>query len=185
MINENYLSGNIILATPQLKDSFFSKSIIYITHHDINGAAGIVLNFRLTNIHSSEIFEKLNIRDSNSNISIHVGGPINQTLGFILHTNEYYSSETMKITNDINLTCTKKIINDIINNAGPNKFFISLGYCGWGPGQLENEFKQNSWLHLSEKLDLIFDIESNKKWHHAIKSTGIDFSKFSNTTGQA
>ena len=62
MIKHNYLSGNIICATPQLKDGFFSKSIIYITHHDMNGAAGIVLNYKLTNIDGSEVFKKSNIR---------------------------------------------------------------------------------------------------------------------------
>ena len=49
MNNQNYLSGNIICATPQLRGGFFSKSIIYITHHDINGAAGNPLDLRLSN----------------------------------------------------------------------------------------------------------------------------------------
>ncbi len=187
MNNQNYLSGNIICATPQLRGGFFSKSIIYITHHDINGAAGIVLNYKLTDINGSEVFKRLDIQNLNykNDFSIHLGGPMNQTLGFILYSKEYKSSDTMKITDYVNLTCSRKIMEDIAKNIGPSKFFISLGYSGWGPGQLENEFKENSWLHLSEKLDLIFDIESEQKWDRAIKSTGIDFSKFSNVTGHA
>lgn len=187
MIKHNYLSGNIICATPQLKDGFFSKSIIYITHHDMNGAAGIVLNYKLTNIDGSEVFKKLDIQSLNykNELSIHIGGPMNQTLGFILHSQEYNSVDTMKITDYVNLTCSRKIIEDIAMNTGPRKFFISLGYSGWGPGQLENEFKANSWIHISEKLDLIFDSDSEKKWDKAIKLTGIDFSKFSNFVGNA
>ena len=109
----------------------------------------------------------------------------NQTLGFILHSQEYNSVDTMKITDYVNLTCSRKIIEDIAMNTGPRKFFISLGYSGWGPGQLENEFKANSWIHISEKLDLIFDSDSEKKWDKAIKLTGIDFSKFSSFVGNA
>ena len=56
-----YLKGNIICALPQLRDIFFSKSIIYITHHNKDGAVGIVLNYKILNIKGSELFKKLHI----------------------------------------------------------------------------------------------------------------------------
>ena len=65
------------------------------------------------------------------------------------------------------------------------KYFISLGYAGWGPGQLEKEFIENSWINMKEKLDLIFDTNVEEKWNKAIKITGIDFSKFSSYSGTA
>ena len=65
------------------------------------------------------------------------------------------------------------------------KYFISLGYAGWGPGQLEEEIINNSWIKIKEELDLIFDVEAEKKWDKAIKITGIDFSKFSSYSGKA
>ena len=78
-----------------------------------------------------------------------------------------------------------KIIEDIAKNIGPRKYFISLGYAGWAPGQLEQEIIDNSWIKINEKLDLIFDVEAEKKWEKAIKFTGIDFSKFSSLSGNA
>ena len=68
---------------------------------------------------------------------------------------------------------------------GPKKLFMSLGYSGWGPGQLEDEIKKNSWINIDEQLDLLFDIDTEKKWMKAIKQTGIDFSKFSSFSGNA
>ena len=59
-------------------------------------------------------------------------------------------------------------------------FFISLGYSGWGPGQLEDEIKNNSWINLNEQMDLLFEKDTEDKWKSAIKRTGIDFSKFLN-----
>ena len=38
-----FLKGNILCALPQLKDIFFSKSLIYLTHHSKEGAVGIIL----------------------------------------------------------------------------------------------------------------------------------------------
>ena len=49
-MKHRYLNGNIICALPQLKDIFFSKSIIYLTHHNKDGAVGIVLNYKIMNI---------------------------------------------------------------------------------------------------------------------------------------
>ena len=110
---------------------------------------------------------------------------MSQNSGFILHTKDYKSKDTIDVTNSINLTCSTQIIEDIVLKKGPNKYFISLGYSGWGTGQLEKEIIDNSWIHIGEKLDLIFDIDVDKKWNKAINFTGIDFSKFSPHSGNA
>ncbi len=185
----SYLKGNILCALPQLKDIFFSKSIIYIKHHNKDGAVGIVLNYKIMNIKGGELFKKLNMNDVTENLDMefpfHIGGPLNQNNGFILHSNDYKSDNTLKVSRNVKLTCSIDIISDIAKNIGPSKFFISLGYSGWGPGQLEDEIKQNSWINIKEELDLLFDVESEKKWGKAIKKTGIDFTKFSTTSGNA
>ena len=95
-------------------------------------------------------------------------------MGFILHSNDYNSDHTLNVSKKVKLTCSTEIINDIANNKGPKNFFISLGYSGWGPGQLEKELKENSWINLSEELDLLFNINSEQKWKKALKKTGID-----------
>ena len=103
----------------------------------------------------------------------------------IIMNYDYKSDNTLKVSRNVKLTCSIDIISDIAKNIGPSKFFISLGYSGWGPGQLEDEIKQNSWINIKEELDLLFDVESEKKWGKAIKKTGIDFTKFSTTSGNA
>ena len=188
-MKRNYLKGNIICALPQLNDIFFSKSIIYLTHHNDDGAVGIVLNYKVMTIKGYELFKKLNIKNVSNNLEteflFHLGGPLNQNNGFILHSDDYNSKNTVKVSKNVKLTCSTKIISDIAINKGPKKFFISLGYSGWGPGQLEDEIKQNSWINISEELELLFDMESDKKWNNALKKTGIDFSKFSSSFGNA
>ena len=185
----SYLKGNIICALPQLKDIFFSKSIIYITHHNKDGAVGIVLNYKIMDIRGAELFKKLDIKDAQKKFKMefpfHIGGPLNQNNGFILHSNDYKSQSTLEVTRKVKLTCSTDFICDIAKDKGPKKFFISLGYSGWGPGQLEDEIKKNSWINIDEQLDLLFDIDTEKKWIKAIKKTGIDFSKFSSFSGNA
>jgi len=188
-MKKSFLKGNILCALPQLKDIFFSKSLIYLTHHSKDGAVGIILNYKIMNIKGIDLFNKLNIKsnDSNSNISFpfHVGGPMSQNNGFILHSNDYKNKSTIKVSKKVFLTVSTDILIDIAKGKGPKDFFISLGYSGWGPGQLEDEIKNNSWINLNEHMDLLFDKNIEEKWNTAIKRTGIDFSKFLNLSGNA
>tara|TARA_E500000331_G_scaffold353558_1_gene404494 strand:- start:213 stop:779 length:567 start_codon:yes stop_codon:yes gene_type:complete len=188
-MKRNYLKGNIICALPQLNDIFFSKSIIYLTHHNKDGAVGIVLNYKVMSMKGSELFKKLNLDHEVDNLDMdfpfHIGGPLNQNNGFILHSQDYKSENTLNVSKKVKLTCSTEIISDIAKNKGPKKFFISLGYSGWGPGQLEDEIKHNSWINIKEELDLLFDVDSKNKWDNALKKTGIDFTKFSSSSGTA
>ena len=118
----SYLKGNIICALPQLKDIFFSRSIIYITHHNKDGAVGIVLNYKIMDIKGAELFKKLDIKVVSNKVKMafpfHIGGPLNQNNGFILHSNDYKSEFTLKVTNNVKLTCSTEIISDIARNRG-------------------------------------------------------------------
>ena len=69
-MKKNYLKGNIICALPQLKDIFFSKSIIYITHHNKDGAVGIVLNYKIMDIKGEELFKKLQLKEVKQNLEM-------------------------------------------------------------------------------------------------------------------
>ena len=101
-MNGSYLKGNILCALPQLKDIFFSKSIIYITHHNKDGAVGIVLNYKIMSIRGDELFKKLKMFDAKHNLdkdfSFHIGGPLNQNNGFILHSQDYKSENTLNVS---------------------------------------------------------------------------------------
>ena len=146
-----------------IKGSFFYKSLIYLTHHNDEGAIGIVLNYKIMNVSGDDLFEKLNIVSKNKkkNFSLHIGGPLVKIM-VLYFTLRNKKKDTIKISQSVNLTCTTKIIEDIAKNIGPKKYFISLGYAGWGPGQLEEEIINNSWIKIKEELDLIFDVEAEK-----------------------
>ena len=175
-----YLKGNIICALPQLNDIFFSKSIIYLTHHNKDGAVGIVLNYKVMTIKGAQLFKKLNIENVSNNLEtdflFHIGGPLNQNNGFILHSKDYNSKNTMNVSKQVKLTYSTEIISDIAQNKGPKQFFISLGYSGWGPGQLEDEIKQNSWINIDEELDLLFEIDLNLA--PVLRADRVDSSSF-------
>ena len=67
------------------------------------------------------------------------------------------------MSSNVCLTVSTEILVDIARNKG-RITFISLGYSGWGPGQLEEEIKNNSWINIEEETDLLFGKDTEKKW---------------------
>jgi putative transcriptional regulator len=56
-----------------------------------------------------------------------------------------------------------------------------LGYSGWGPGQLETELEDDSWIVCDFATDeLLFDTEPSMIWKKALDSMGGRFSIYSN-----
>jgi hypothetical protein len=44
------------------------------------------------------------------------------------------------------MTTSKDVLEALSNGAGPRRVLITLGYSGWGAGQLEDEIGRNGWL---------------------------------------
>ncbi|MBV9138572.1 MAG: YqgE/AlgH family protein, partial [Hyphomicrobiales bacterium] len=67
----------------------------------------------------------------------------------------------------------------------PHRAALALGYAGWGPGQLEAEIQENSWLSSSATPDLIFDTPAEARYAMVMRQLGIDPAQLSSTAGRA
>ena len=178
--NKN-LQNHFLITTHQLDESIFDKGIIYICEHDKNGAMGIMLNKPIPNI--EKILSKFELKNITPKPNIYLGGPVDLNKGFVIHDNKYEINGTLEVSKDISLTSNLKIVNDILDGKGPNKFRFTLGYSGWGPGQLEDELKKGSWLILPADQNLIFNTPDNMMWKAACKKLGINLGDLSGPAG--
>ncbi len=186
-LQNNYLQGQLLVATPLIKDSCFEKAVIYICSHDENGAMGILINHVLGDLTCTDIFSQLDIENPKTDISppIHFGGPVESSKGFILHTADYSCQDTKNLQGNISITSTIDVLKDIASGKGPGKSIIALGCAGWSPGQLENEIRQNSWINVPANENLIFNMENRRKWSESAKTLGVDLMKYSTSVGNA
>jgi putative transcriptional regulator len=105
--------------------------------------------------------------------------------GFVLHSSDYCQDATLEVTDGIALTATVDILKTIAQGSGPRRSLLALGYAGWGPGQLDSEFRANGWLQVPADSELIFDTDLETKWERAIAKLGIDPRMLSDTAGNA
>jgi len=182
------LQNHLLIATPTLEDSYFSRSVAYLFEHNEKGAMGIVVN-QSANMTLEELIamteSKGFIDDVRASNPVMVGGPVNRDRGFILHSTQLGWSSSLALNSEIMITTSKDILEVIGNDKGPADAIVALGYSGWAPGQLEQELEQNSWLTVEADKDLLFNVPAEQKWQAAIDKLGIDIWSLSPNVGHA
>jgi putative transcriptional regulator len=183
----SYVTGQLLIAMPGMRDERFAKSVIYMCAHSEEGAMGLVLNQRLDSLTFAELISQLELDEKHlsKDVPVHFGGPVESGRGFVLHTSDYQQDATLEVVNGVALTATVEILKAIAQGKGPQKCLLALGYAGWGPGQLDMEIRANGWLQVHSDSEIIFDIEPDTKWERAIQRLGIDPRMLSDDVGHA
>jgi len=183
------LTGQLLIAMPQMQDPRFARSVIYLCAHGSEGAMGLVVNKYLDDppVTLSKLMGQLGIATEGLKVDprVHRGGPVEEGRGFVLHSADYTEEATMVIGNNVAMTATLDILRAIGRGEGPKQSLLALGYAGWGPGQLDAEMQANGWLHVDADEMLVFDPNSKDKWQQAIAKIGIDLTALSGDAGHA
>lgn len=154
--------------------------------HNEEGAMGLVINKQIDELTFPELLAQLEIEQTPKvGMTVLFGGPVEQARGFVLHSAEYIQEATMRVNEKVGLTATIDILRDIADGQGPKDKILALGYAGWGPGQLDEEIKENGWLHVEADDQLLFGSELANKWEAAIQKIGIDPRMLSDEAGHA
>jgi putative transcriptional regulator len=182
-----FLTGQLLIAMPQMADPRFAQTVIYMCAHSNDGAMGLVINRQIDSISFPGLLKQLEIDAPGANDQIRVmfGGPVETGRGFVLHSPDYVQESTLMIEGDLGLTATMDILKDIASGSGPKRSLLALGYAGWAPGQLDHEIQANGWLHAPASADLIFNDDIDSKWDRALATLGINSALLSGEAGHA
>ncbi len=182
-----YLAGQMLIAMPQMQDSRFSRTVVYLCAHTAEGAMGLVVNRLFSALSFPDLLEQLNIDPTPlcDPIRIHFGGPVEAGRGFVLHSSDYLQDTTLMVDEHVALTATVDVLKAIAEGRGPRQSMLALGYAGWGAGQLDSEIRENAWLIVPADDELLFGQEIEHKWERAIAKIGVDFSMLSGDVGHA
>ena len=182
------LSNQFLIAMPGMVDTSFAGSVVYICEHSPRGALGLVIN-RPTDVVLKELFERIDLPLAQPDLAertVYYGGPVQTERGFVLHdpTDQAYAS-TLQVPGGLQMTTSKDVLEHISEGTGPARFFVALGYSGWGAGQLEEEIAHNGWLTVEADPAVVFDVPTEQRLDAAMSLMGISSLSLSQTAGHA
>ncbi len=170
----------LLIATPQVLDPFFHKSVVLLLHYDDEGCFGFNLN-RPTTVTVAEILDGLEIEwAGDPSICAYLGGPVQPQLGTVLFGQA--GARPAPETPDQTTTCVlpglsmTQHVGDLSRLARkpPPELRLYLGYAGWGAGQLMEEILRNDWIVGPVLEPLLFSDEHDSVWERALAGAGVD-----------
>ena len=181
------LEGKLLIAMPGMPDPRFRHAVVFLCSHSETAALGLVVNKPATGLEFSMVLKDMGLRDTppERDIRVHLGGPVESSRGFVLHSPDYGTDDGTIRVGDYGMTGSADILDRIASGAGPSRAILALGYAGWGPGQLDAEIGDNGWLLADSDPEILFGAENDGKWHAALALIGIDPRHLSGAAGHA
>lgn len=140
-------AGRLLLATPNLLDPHFWRTVVFMLQHDEEGTVGLVLNRPTPELVADHIPGWK--RDGDDPLRIFYGGPVEPEMAIALGPGGAGEATALPGVSLIDLS--------IDPPAEPGRMRIYSGYAGWGAGQLEAEIDEGSWYVVQASPDDPFD----------------------------
>lgn len=191
MNDPRFLTGQYLLSMPGIGDERFDRTVIAMCVHDDDGALGLIVNRPHIDMTVRDLMAQLDIDPGATPAEARVmrGGPVEPGRGFVVHSPDYSGQGTIHVGSlggiRWGLTSTIDVLRDIALGRGPKRWLATLGYTGWGAGQLDGELRRHGWHSIDGSDDLMFDTAVAQRWPRAFASLGIDVGHLSATAGTA
>jgi putative transcriptional regulator len=165
--------GTLLISEPFLADSNFYRTVVLLTEHNETGSVGLVLN-QQGDAGIQDLFE-----DIHANAPVFVGGPVSLSSMLFLHEHAELEGAEPVLPGLYwggDFEMLKFLLREDLLQ-GRVKYFV--GYSGWGPGQLQAELEQKSWIVAPARLEDVF-AEPNELWKTELTRLGSAYRHLGN-----
>jgi len=184
----DFLTGRLLIAMPGIDDPRFERAVLYVCDHNDEHAMGLAVNRPVEGLTVPDLLSRLGV-ESEIRLPddlVLMGGPVERERGFVLHTDDYVSEgSSLQVGGGVALTATREVLQALASDTRPRRSLLALGYAGWGPGQLEQEVRDNVWLVGDPDETLLFGDDHEHKWSRALERIGISAASLSGAAGSA
>ncbi|ASJ71328.1 YqgE/AlgH family protein [Granulosicoccus antarcticus] len=181
------LTHHFLLSMPQMQDTDFRDSVVYILEHGDNGAYGVIINQEL-GMNLGGVFSQMSIPCEDPMIneqSVLRGGPVDEGHGMVLHMPGPRFDITREFPGGVALSSSRDVLEALANSEPPETHLTLLGHAGWVPGQLEMEIAENSWLTSPADIQTIFHTPLADRRKAVGHLLGIDIGQIVGHSGRA
>ena len=169
------LKGRLLLATPALFDPNFRRTVVLVGEHGEEGAMGLVLN-RPADVTVGEAVPPLAALVGDE-ARVHVGGPVQPEAVLVLAEFEDPETAATLVVGDVGFASSDGDLELLAGTVRRARVFA--GYSGWGPGQLEAELEEDSWIVEPPRREEIFSEDPESLWATVLRRKGREYALLS------
>jgi putative transcriptional regulator len=162
------LAGQLLLASPTLRDPNFARTVVLIGVHSDEGAMGVVLN-RPSTVTVGEAVPQLE-EAVNESEPVYVGGPVQPSSIVFLAEFLDPTPAGLLVLGRIGFPAPDADIGELAEATGRRRVFA--GYAGWGEGQLDAEVDQGDWIALNALPEDVFTEAPDDLWSSTLVRKG-------------
>ena len=167
-------AGSLLIAHPVHADAHTDKHVVLVTESTSASTMGITLN-DLSSYDLQQLLAQKNI-DWYGNTDIYIGGDYNPHAMIMLHSNEWYSANTMQVDQNLSISSDELMLEKLEMGNTPDWYRLFLGCQGWRPNELARELRGAApkWLLLSHpSLDVVESAQEDT-WTLAVMQCSQD-----------
>ncbi len=170
------LRGRLLIASPVLVDPNFHRTVVLIAEHTEEGAMGLVLNRPAETLVAEAAPDLSDLADIGA--PLYVGGPVASDSVIVLA--EFDEPSLAGVLLDGDLGFVGGGAEDLAEIAGGvRRARVFAGHSGWGPGQLEGELEEDSWIVEPPRRDEIFAEDPEALWAAVLRRKGREYALLS------
>ena len=161
------LQGQLLIASPSLLDSNFRRTVVLVTEHTDEGAAGLVLN-RPSPASISELVPELEPLAEEEE-QVWLGGPVQPNAVLVLGEFVDPDDAAVPLFGSLGFPSLEEP-GDVVPATTRRRVFA--GYAGWGAGQLEDEIANEDWILEPALADDAFTDQPDELWRDVLSRKG-------------
>jgi len=161
------LRGHLLVASPALLDPNFFRTVVLVTEHTDEGAAGLVLNRPSFAAVAAAVPQLEDLVDDGE--QVWVGGPVQPEAVLVL--GEYLDPDdaAVPLFGSLGFPSLEEP-QEIVPATTRRRVFA--GYAGWGAGQLEAEIANDDWILEPALADDAFTADPDELWGDVLRRKG-------------
>ena len=169
-------AGKVLVASRNLGDPHFAKTVILLVRYDAQGVLGLVLNHR-TDIPLSRALESLKAAKDRSD-PVYLGGPLGTAAVFALYQSPAKFDGAEHVFGGIYLINSKPLFEQTMSSQPkPDVFHVYLGYAGWTQDQLRQEVELGAWFIFPADTGAVFNADPDALWPKMIRQTEMQYAE--------
>jgi putative transcriptional regulator len=172
-MSDSSITPALLLSMPQLADPNFGRTVVLLCEFAEEGAFGLVIN-RPTEFPAASVVQLVPPVVAANDLPLWIGGPVEPERGWVLLSEKRESDEAREIAPGLFLSASPQVLRRVLESSMPPPARVIAGYAGWGPGQLDQELSESSWLMTEVDAEFVFTTPPAQLWEAAIRRLGVD-----------